>query len=67
MSSNVIYIGHMDELRRLVSTDPWAHVLVVLAFLTVTLLALHERWAALPGAVAAYGAALWVGSRDHVR
>ena len=67
MSSNVIYINHMDELRRLLSTDPWAHVLLVLAFLTVTLLALHERWAALPGAVAAYGAALWVGSRDHVR
>jgi hypothetical protein len=57
----------MDDLRRLLSTDPWAHELLVLAFLTITLLALHERWAALPGAVAAYGAALWVGSRDHVR
>ena len=67
MSSNLIYISPMDRLRRLVASDPWAHALLVLAFLTVSLLALHERWAALPGALAAYGAALWVGSREHAR
>ena len=56
----------MDLLRRMTG-DPWTRLVTVLAAGSVTLLTLAEQYAALPGAVAGFGAALAVGAYDRQR
>ena len=47
--------------------DPWTRLVTVLGAGTVTLLTLSEEYAALPGAVAGFGAALAIGAYDRAR
>ena len=55
------------QLMRRMTGDPWTRVVTVLGAGTVTLLALAEEYAALPGAVAGFGAALAIGAYDRAR
>ena len=52
---------------RRMTGDPWTRVVTVLGAGTVTLLTLAEEYAALPGAVAGFGAALAIGAYDRAR
>ena len=56
----------MDLVRRMTG-DPWTRLVAVLGAGTVTLLSLAEEYAALPGAVAGFGAALAIGAHDRAR
>ena len=49
----------------LLAGDPWTRLVTVLGAGTVTLLTLGEEYAALPGAVAGFGAALVIGAHDR--
>ena len=62
----MVYINYMDLLRRMTG-DPWTRLVTVLAAGSVTLLTLAEQYAALPGAVAGFGAALAIGAYDRAR
>ena len=52
---------------RRMTGDPWTRLVAVLGAGTVTLLTLSEEYAALPGAVAGFGAALAIGAWDRAR
>ena len=51
----------MELIRRLTG-DPWTRLVAVLGAATVTLLTFAEEYAALPGAVTGFGAALAIGA-----
>ena len=54
----------MELIRRLTG-DPWTRLVAVLGAATVTLLTFAEEYAALPGAVTGFGAALAIGAYDR--
>ena len=56
----------MHLLERM-TADPWCRLVTVLGAGTVTLLTLAEEYAALPGAVVAFAAALVIGHQERVR
>ena len=55
------------DLTRWMTGDPWTRLVCVLGAGTVTLLTLVEEYAALPGAVAGFGAALAIGAYERAR
>ena len=56
----------MDLVHRMTG-DPWTRLVTVVGAGTVTLLTLAEEYAALPGAVAGFVAALAIGAYDRAR
>ncbi|MET1058615.1 MAG: hypothetical protein ABWX84_03405 [Nocardioides sp.] len=56
----------MDLTRRMTG-DPWTRLVSVIGAGTVTVLTLSEEYAALPGAVVGFGAALAIGAYDRAR